>query len=75
MIYYFKDNTLRKRFDDFKNNGLGLSKKIKSGEMKLEEAKKLHSVFKSNLKKMSRGRFISEEQKSSLENIKLLYKS
>ena len=30
-------------------------KKKKSGEMKLEEAKKLQNVFKSNLNEISRG--------------------
>ena len=38
-IYYFKSNTSRKEFDDF-NNGIELFKKIKSGEIKLEKAKK-----------------------------------
>ena len=32
-------------------------------------------MFKSNLKEISKGRYKSEEQKSVLENIKLLYKS
>ena len=32
-------------------------------------------MFKWNLKEISRGRYKSEEQKSALENIKLLYKS
>ena len=39
LMYYFKSNTSRKRFDDF-NNGIELFKKIKSHEMKLEEVKK-----------------------------------
>ena len=43
--------------------------------MKLEEAKKLQNVFESNLNKISRGRYKSEEQKSVLENIILLYES
>ena len=50
-------------------------KKIQSGEMKLEEAKKMQNVFKSNLKEMSRGRYKTEEQKMTSENYKLLYKS
>ena len=37
--------------------------------MKLEEAKKLQNVFKSNLNQISKGKFKSEEQKSTLENI------
>ena len=35
--------------------------------MKLEEAKKLQNIFKSNLNKISRGRFKSKEQKSALK--------
>ena len=31
--------------------------------MKLEEAKKMQNVFKSNLKEMSRGRYKTEERK------------
>ena len=38
LTYYFKGNTARKRFDDF-NNSIELFKKIKSGELKIEEAK------------------------------------
>ena len=40
--------------------------------MKLEEAKKLQYVFKSNLNQISRERNKSEEQKMALGNIKLL---
>ena len=47
--------------------------KKKSGEMKLEEAKNLKNVFKSNLNEISSGRYKLEEQKSALENIKVLY--
>ena len=43
--------------------------------MKLEEAKKLLNVFKSNLNEISRGRYKSEDQKGALKNIKLLYGS
>ena len=43
--------------------------------MKLEDAKELQNIFKSNLNEISKGRFKSEEQKSALENIKLLYES
>ena len=58
LTYYFKGNTFRKKFDDF-NNGTELFEKIKPGEMKLEEARKLHSVFKSNLNEISTGRLKS----------------
>ena len=43
--------------------------------MKLEEAKKLQNVFKSNLNEISRRRNKSEEQKIAFENIKLLCES
>ena len=36
--------------------------------MKLEEAKKLQNVFKSNLNGISRGRYKSEEQKKCIGN-------
>ena len=74
LTYYFKGNTARKRFDDF-FNGIELFKKIKPGEMKLGEAKKVQSVFKKNLSEISRERYKSEEQKSALGKIKLLYES
>ena len=41
--------------------------------MKLEEAKKLQNVFKSNLNEISKGRYKSEEEKSALEDIKSLF--
>ena len=40
--------------------------------MKLEEAKRLQEVFKSNLNETSKGRSKSEEQQSALKSIKLL---
>ena len=40
--------------------------------MKIEEAKNMRNVFKLNLNKISKGRFKAEEQKSALENVKLL---
>ena len=43
--------------------------------MELENAKELQNIFKKNLNKISKGRFKSEEQKSALEKIKLLYES
>ena len=39
LIYYFKGNITRKMFDDFLND-IKLFRKIQSGEVKLEEAKK-----------------------------------
>ena len=43
--------------------------------MKLEDAKKLQVVFKSNLNQLLKGRFKSKEKKTALENIKLLFES
>ena len=54
-MYYFKGNTVRKRFDEF-NNGIEHFRKMQSGEMKLEVVKKLQNIFKSNLNEKSRGR-------------------
>ena len=71
-ICYFKGNTAGKEFDDL-NNGIELFRKIRSGDMELEEAKRLQNVFKSNRNEMSRGRNKSEEQKMALEYIRFLY--
>ena len=43
--------------------------------LKIEDAKEFQNIFRSNLNKVSRRRFKSEEQKRALENIKLLYES
>ena len=40
--------------------------------MKLEHAKELQNIFKSNLNEISKGRFKPEEEISALENNKLL---
>ena len=52
-------------------------KKIQSFEMKLEDAKELQNinVLNLNLNEISKWIFKPEEQKSALENVKLLYKS
>ena len=65
-MYYFKGNISRKRFDDF-NNGIKLFEKIRSGKMKLEEPKKLQNVFKSNVNKMSKGKFKSKEKENAVK--------
>ena len=39
---------LKNFFDDF-DNGMELFRKMESGEMKLEDAKELQNIFKSNL--------------------------
>ena len=41
--------------------------------MKLEDAKELQKVFKSNRNEISKGRFKSKQEKSALELNKLLY--
>ena len=71
LIYHFMGDTASKKFDGFKNR-IKLFEKLKSGDMKLEEAKKMQNVFKSNLNEISKGRYKSEEQKSALQNLKLL---
>ena len=38
LIYYFKGNAARKKYNDF-NNGIKLFHEVKSGNMNLEEAK------------------------------------
>ena len=43
LIYYFKGNTAIKRFDDF-DNGIKFFNKIKSGDIKLEELKRLKKL-------------------------------
>ena len=48
LIYYFKNNTTKKDFNDFEN-GIELSRKIKSGEMKVEDTKELQNIFNKNL--------------------------
>ena len=48
---------------------------MQSGEMKLEDAKELQNIFKSNLNEILKGKFKSKEQESALENLKLLYES
>ena len=74
LIYYFKNNTAKIHFNDF-DNGIELFRKIKSGEMRLEDANKLQNIFKSNLNQISKEIFKSKEQKGALEKIKLLYES
>lgn len=65
-IYYFRKESSRKRFDEFEN-GINLFEKAKSGDEKLEEAKKYKKVFKSTLKEIV--------QNSALKNIKMFYKA
>ena len=75
LTYYFQGNTFRKRSKDFDDSDLEeLSKKIRSGEMKLKQVKEQQNIFKLDLDGVSSGRFKSEEQKIALENIKLHYK-
>lgn len=74
LIYYFRKESSRKRFDEFEN-GINLFEKIKSGDEKLEEAKKYKKVFKSTLKEIARGRYKSKVQNSALQNIKMFYKA
>ena len=43
--------------------------------MKLEEAKRLQNMFKSNVNEIPWGKYKSEEPKSEMRTIKLLYES
>ena len=43
--------------------------------MKREDAKKQQNLFKSNINQLIKGKSVLKEQKSAIENIKLLYKS
>ena len=61
LMYHFKRNTAKKRFNDFENE-IKLFEKIKSGGTKLKEAKKLQNMFKSNVTEVSRGRYKSKEK-------------
>ena len=67
LIYHFMGDTASKKFDGFENR-IKLFEKLKSGDLKLEEAKKLQNVFKSNLNEISKGRYKSEEQKIAFLN-------
>ena len=58
LTYYLKGNTAIKRFNNWYKS---FKKKMQFGEMKLEEAKKLQNVFKSNLNEISRERCKSGE--------------
>ena len=71
LTYY---NTARKKNYDL-SNGIKIFRKIQSGEMKLEQTKKLQNVFQSNLIEILRGRYKSDDQKLTLKNVELLYKS
>ena len=57
----FKGDTASKTCDNFEN-GKKFFNKIKSGDVKLEEAKKLQNEFKLNLNEILRVRYKSEEQ-------------
>ena len=60
VIYYFQGNTTRKKIYNFADEII-LFEKAKSGDMKLEETKKLLNVIKSNLNKIFRGKHKPKE--------------
>ena len=63
----------RKRFDYFESE-IEVIEKIISGDIDLEEeTEKVQNVFKSDLIKITKGRYKSEQQRNSVKNIKLLY--
>ena len=76
LIYYFKGDSNGKRLDDFEN-WIKLFEKIESGDMKLEKTyqKIIKKVFKSDLNKIVRGKYESEDKESALQNIKMLYQA
>ena len=74
LMYYFKNNTATKDFNYFEN-GIEHFRKIKPHEIMLEDTKELQNIVKTNPSDISKENFKSEEQKSALQNIKLLYKS
>ena len=47
LIYHFRGNTARKRYDDFKNE-IKLFNELKSVDMQLEDEKKQQTVEKRN---------------------------
>ena len=51
---------LLQKLNDF-DNGIELFRKMQSGEMKLEDAKELRNIFKSNVNEISKGRYKSKE--------------
>ena len=66
LICFFAGNAARERNYNF-NNGIEILRKIQSGKKKLQLAKKLGNVFKSNLNKISKERQQVNEQKSTLK--------
>ena len=58
---------LLRKINDFEN-GIELFKKMQYREMKLEDAKELQNIFKSNLKKISKGRFKIQKILNSFTN-------
>ena len=74
LVYHFKNESASKRFDDF-DKGIKYLEKIKSGDKKLEEAKKYQNVFKSNLNEIKRRKYKSKRQKGALnqKGKKVLY--
>ena len=61
LIYYFKNGTVKKFFND-SDNGIELFKEIQSAEMKLEDAKELQNIFTKYQNEISKGRFESKKQ-------------
>ena len=74
LTYYSKGKSAQKYFVGFKGP-LGFYKNMKEGDIKLEKAEEKQKEFKSDLNEISKRRYKPENEKSSIKNIKTLYKS
>ena len=72
-FFYFEGNTATERFNDF-NNGIELFKKIKSGQMKLEEEKNTTKCVWIKSKRKIKRKIQIRRVKKCIRKIKLLYK-
>ena len=68
-MYYFKGNTAGEKCDDF-DNGKKRFEKNKISWNEPRRSEKARNGFKLKLKKLLRGRYQAEEQKSAYQNIK-----
>ena len=76
LIYRHKGNTANIEFDQF-DNAFSLLDKIRDGKINLANAKNDQAEFKSDLNEIKKEakQNRSEEQKTSLHNIEMLYKA
>ena len=74
LIYYFKGKSASRHFLDFRGP-LALYRNINNGYITLEKAEENQKNFKSDVNEIVKGRYKLEDQKSTIKNIKTLYKS